>query len=410
MPQNKPQTYIAAIEYLRSYGVIKKLIDSFFVVENFHFESTFLKELKNNNPSLHDLGMEDSFIFLKDELEFDILKIFDYFSNRHMIIDSGRIKICTSTLEEFFLLHSSIDTTPFETFYLLNYTEDLDHANRIRYIDAYFNMPPTFFGRFAKKIKKLSDNHIHLGGALDYEYRLHTILKSPSLIDTSKNPDDLFVQLTECHTTIKNIILIISTLETLILECLTSQKKMDEKEKSIHADLIKLLKSLQNNNEIDIKLLSRKYLYSIRDQRNHEMFFIAGKELSDMFLTRSMQYFQEESIVMGDRFLVLFLTMHLEKHHLKEPIEIYFILRNILKVYIVQQHRREGFGYFSSYSSGNTIRRSKLPLERKHIIHSLFNINVPLNIEGRITLQSNENALVDSMIGYIIPFEKLRFT
>lgn len=407
MPQNKPITYIAQIEYLQSFDVIKKLIDEFLFTHNDGFEGELLSKVKINNSSTHDLGMEDSFDFLKNELSFDILKIYDYLSNRHYIIDNGKVNLCGETLEEYHLLSSAIDTAPLLSSFVLGYTEYLDDINRLRYIDNNLGQSQLFYGKFKKKIKEISDNHIHLGGSLNFDYRLHKILIDPDKVDLSKRPDELFIKITECEVGIKNIIFSISILETIIVKLAIADKHSSSYMQTMQ-DLSMLLKGLKGNNQADIKELYHTYIYSIRDYHNKQYFNINNRNLEFEFLIKSMEYFHISIIPKADKFLVLFLMKTLSTHkELKEPIEIYLILRNILKVYIVQQHKREGFGYFATYTD-NSVRRAKDEEEKEHIIKSIFNSKIATNIEGRITLKNDETSLINSILDYIIPFEKLK--
>ena len=66
MSINKPITYLATIEYLQSYEVIKKLSNEFLLTgQKYQFEDELLKKIKNNNPTTYDLSMEDSFDFFE---------------------------------------------------------------------------------------------------------------------------------------------------------------------------------------------------------------------------------------------------------------------------------------------------------------------------------------------------------
>jgi len=406
MPQNKPITYIAQIEYLQSYEVVKNLIDEFMIDDNKDFQRELLNKIKVNNPDTYDLSMEDSFDFLKNELDLDILQIFSYLGDEHFIVDNGKIKLCGKTLEEYHLLSSSIDTTTLLAKFILNYSQYLDGTNRLRYIDNNFNTNPPFYGELEKKIKNLSDNHIHLGGALGFDYRLHKILQNPHDVNISSLPDELFVQLTRCRIEINNIILSISVLETLIIQLCVIEKNSKESKK-IFEDLKLLFRGLKGEEHSEIQYIYEKYQYSVRDRNNQDFFNITQTSLVNEFLKKSMDYFALENIPKADKFLVLFFVKTLMiNRELKKPIEIYLILRNILKVYIVQQHRREGFGYFATYTN-SSIRRSKTKKEKEHIIKSIYNTKIPMNIEGRITFKDDVNTLVDSMLEYIIPFEVL---
>jgi adenosine deaminase len=409
MPLKKNKEYIAIIEFLENFETVKYKIKNYLHYQNRLETDSFLDLIKLNNSNQYDLYLEDSFHFLKNRLNFDFLKIFRYLSDIHFITDNGKIYLCNNSLEAYQLLSSAIDINPLISLYILDYTSELDNNSVYRVLNK--NIEFKLYGKLENRVDKYSDLHIHLGGALNFDNRLHNILKNINQTKLDQEHERLFNNIVGCDIQIKDIAFTASILETMFIRLyiLGKDRRYNQEYIDIHNDLNNLLKLLEENDNIYKYLYYRKYTTTFNNIRNSyqiDNFYFFGNSFEDNLLKSMFENFLNNDINRADRYLVLFLIeqMKIDVQH-KEIIEIYFVLRTIIKKFLVQQHNREGLGYFSLYS-GSKIRRAKQNYEKEYIIKSLISKKSISYIEGRISLNKDPKNIMNDMVSYIDFFKK----
>jgi len=408
MPLKKSKEYIAIIEFLENFETIKYKIKNYLHYQNRLETDSFLDLIKLNNSNQYDLYLEDSFHFLKNRLNFDFLKIFKYLSDIHFVTDNGKIYLCNESLEAYQLLSSAIDINPLLSSYILDYTSDLDNNSIYRVLNK--NIEFKLYGKLENRVDKYSDLHIHLGGALNFDNRLHDILKNINSTKLNQEHERLFNNIVGCDIQIKDIAFTASILETIFIRLYKINRDANNQEyREIHKDLNNLLRLLNEDDNIYKYLYYRKYTTTFNNIRNSYQIdnsYFFDNSFEDHLLKSMFENFLNNDIDRADRYLVLFLIEQMKRdvQH-KEIIEIYFVLRTIIKKFIVQQHNREGLGYFSLYS-GSKIRRAKQNHEKEYIIKSLISPKSITYIEGRISLNKNPKKIMSDMVSYIKYFKK----
>ncbi|KIM08442.1 MAG: hypothetical protein KU28_03295 [Sulfurovum sp. PC08-66] len=398
----KTKEHLAIISFLNSFETISSKLEKYF-----HFFNTkkdyILENMKDENSYRYDLDLDDSYRFLKHELNLDTLKVFDYLAKRHYKIYNGKIYICNDTFEEYQLLGSSIDLNPLMAHYTLKHTDGLEKNNRLRFIDNNRDVDFKFYGDLEKRLVTYSDLHIHLGGALPFEVRLHHLLKDANTLDLKQQNQKLFKHI-GCHFTVADIVFATSIIENMLISLYINNEQ--EVIDNVKNDLNYFLKLLKNQHSIREYISFRKYnITGIRHIHKVEFNNHNGDTFEDMFANKMIQEFQNNNIKQGDRYLMLFFLNKLQhKDSYALVIEIYLVLRNIIKQFMVQQHKREGLGYFSLYSSSK-IRRDKKEYEKKIIIDHLLHVQLNSNIEGRISASSSSTDTIKAIKGYIDNFE-----
>ena len=339
MPLKKNKEYIAIIEFLENFETVKYKIKNYLHYQNRLETDSFLDLIKLNNSNQYDLYLEDSFYFLKNRLNFDFLKIFRYLSDIHFITDNGKIYLCNNSLEAYQLLSSTIDINPLISLYILDYTSELDNNSIYRVLNK--NIEFKLYGKLENRVDKYSDLHIHLGGALNFDNRLHNILKNINQIKLVQEHERLFNNIVGCDIQIKDIAFTASILETMFIRLymLSKDRRYNQEYIDIHNDLNNLLKLLEENDNIYKYLYYRKYTTTFNNIRNSyqiDNFYFFGNSFEDNLLKSMFENFLNNDINRADRYLVLFLIeqMKIDVQH-KEIIEIYFVLRTIIKKFLV---------------------------------------------------------------------------
>jgi len=408
MALQQTKEYLAIIGFLKSFETVSVKIDVFLRFQTKQ-PDTLLETIKQENSHYYDLAIEESYSFLKNNLQCSTQKVFAYLAKMHYTINNGKVYICNNTLQEYQLLSSSIDINPLMASYILDYTDRMGSNNRLRFIDNSFDIDFKFYGDIEKRFDTYSDLHLHLGGALPFESRLHYLLKDTNSLKLSLKNQKLFADI-GCNLKVADIIYSASVLENMLIE-LYVQDKFKSKEaketiKSINKDLVDFLALLKGRQAIRKYVHYRKYnTVNMREGNQVFLHYSFGESFSDVLLSKMFQAFQKKEIRRADRYLMLFLVDKLQQEdNYAKVIEIYLVLRNIIKNFIVQQHQREGLGYFSIYSQ-STIRRSQKRYEKALIVEYLLHKNFSRNIEGRISPSKNAKNILQEIKEYIDDFE-----
>jgi hypothetical protein len=289
----KTKEHLAIISFLNSFETISSKLEKYF-----HFFNTkkdyILENMKDENSYRYDLDLDDSYRFLKHELNLDTLKVFDYLAKRHYKIYNGKIYICNDTFEEYQLLGSSIDLNPLMAHYTLKHTDGLEKNNRLRFIDNNRDVDFKFYGDLEKRLVTYSDLHIHLGGALPFEVRLHHLLKDANTLDLKQQNQKLFKHI-GCHFTVADIVFATSIIENMLISLYINNEQ--EVIDNVKNDLNYFLKLLKNQHSIREYISFRKYnITGIRHIHKVEFNNHNGDTFEDMFANKMIQEFQNNNI------------------------------------------------------------------------------------------------------------------
>lgn len=411
MPIHKSLEYSSIITFLDSFETINFKLQQYHPYDISNKEN-LLSTIKFNNESTHDLSLEDDYIFFK-RYQYDFIEVFKHLSDIHYMRYNGKIYLKNDNLEKYQFLSSSIDTVPLMSYYILQSIDLLSIDNKLRFIDN-INFEFKFYGDLKKRVLKYSDLHIHLGGTLSFSNRLHNILKDINSIKLDLDDENLFKKDSHCSMQIKDIAFITSILENILIKIYITKSEYNQEK--IKKDLKDILEILKNQEKVRNYIEYRKYTFAhnnirhncyLESQSTCDEYF--GKEFEDKILQYMFQNFSKSQTDKGDRFLIMFLLLKIEsKDEYKEIIEIYFVLRSIIKQFLVQQHKREGLGYFSLYSQ-NPIRRAKKDYEKELIIQRILHKNnITKNIEARISLSESSELIIKEMREYIDLFKEYK--
>ncbi|SHO81395.1 hypothetical protein MNB_SV-15-962 [hydrothermal vent metagenome] len=448
MPITKDKNYLSIISFLDSFKTIKDKIKSYFEYSDNINHNEILDLIKLDNEYNYDLNIEDSFDFLRDKLKFNFIEIYKYLGKMHYMLDNGKIYLSNEELENYQLLSSAIDINPLICSYILEYIDDLDDNNRYRFINNNKDIEFKFYGDIEERIKKYSDLHIHLGGAVTFDNRLHYLLQNINQ-DLSQEHQMLFKNIISCDVRVQDIIFSTAIIENILIDIYIISKNLNNRDFNLikkykfseyyhsnnyreffqenyrdksnlediyeyielNSDLDELLKLILDKENIYEYVYFQKYNHpqnSIRNYSNIDRNYYFGDSFSDYLLQNMFNSFQNNDIGVADRYLVLFFIDKLNNHdEYQNIIEIYFVFRNIIKQFIIQQHKRDGLGYFSLYSRSR-VRRDDSNFEKKLVVKYIIHKSINTNIEGRITLDKNPHKIIEKMQRYIEPFEKYK--
>jgi adenosine deaminase len=263
------------------------------------------------------------------------------------------------------------------------------------------------------QLDSLSDVHVHLGSGMRVEYRVHELLIAPTNADTTQLPIDLQIRLNDESLNTQELLFTISALEQAIIDAQLSRDdkyvKSSEREPcrdERYDELYRILQLIQNESFF---ILHDKCDAFTQIRQDENIYF--GKECK--LLRQAHSHFINGEIIYADRYLMLYfikLLHETKNRYLKCAIKIYLIMRNMLKSALVQQHRRAGLGYFSTYSRSR-LRRSLIQKEKKDIIKSFDNLatqlDMPINIEARLSPKDSIQKLRADLKEYVDEYERL---
>lgn len=404
MPLTKLPSHIALLDFLRSYKSIERELSRILrpdLTTNEERDGIF-DFIVQNNSSEHYLHLEDSYDLLRDVYHKDFIHICNYLADKHYKLDQNHtIFVKKNYLESLKLVESSIDHFLIEGFFIYQSSLQYKASDRFRFLEKNVYDMKFVQHSIIEGLESLSDLHMHLGASMRIEYRLNSMLIAPSKIDESVIPKESAIELNDADVRIKDLVYSLSVLEqVLIQDCLSGN---------------------QGENDIQeiLSLLEQKHFFLLRDKHDDFIQIRSDKYLhigttKNFLLYLAYRHFITDKIIYADRFLMLFFIELLytsTNMYVKSAVKIYFMMRNILKVYLVQQHARTGFGYFSTYSR-STLRRAKVAHEKRDIIYSMFTLSQqlekPLYLEARITPKSTPKALYEDLKGYVDAFKEFQ--
>jgi adenosine deaminase len=399
MPLKVIVEHKAHIAYLRKVDRLKDNDGAYCIATNVE---SLEDEVRYLFPSDYDQENEDAENFLhrkyKDNKgKIDSTKIYRDIAHKIFGHHNGRIKLKESQLEHYNLYTTSLDTYVFFATYLMELSKELvDEHQRLNYLMAHLDESFSFDGNLEEKFTKISDIHIHLGAALDFHYRIHEVLKNPNDYNEIENHFE-----PQEHTLDKpakvfqrRMYILMSLYESAIIEYYLQADSSNEDRLYAVWDTMQLLFDEKSSSlEIENTLSSRMTEFTSPrattfDRQNLEYEHdIVNKGL----LHGALDYFNEDDKQgyepkKGDKALLVYMTQKLFSEDnntlIYRMIEGYFIMRNIFKSVIYQQHRRSGFGYFTSYSRNSMKKATNNNL--KHIFNSILHPEIATNAEIRI--------------------------
>ena len=364
--------------------------------------------VKESYPQDYDREGEDSRDFIERKYSSSFIKLYQNISSKLFTIYNGRIVLRERELISYNLYYTALDVYPFFAYKLLDISKELfDIEQRFMYLRMHLDESFVFSGNLEEKLDRISDIHIHIGAAIDFHYRISELLKEPyRYIDLKGNIPSDHILHKDFDIYANRIYTLTHIIEASILNYYTyKDKNIDIEQESVTlSQILEILDDLHNSKEIvalDYKLYEwyqsinsirtdsyyiKKYLYRLDD------------ELEIKILKRAIEYFDEENInrdcKKADKLLLLFIIKKLIEEESKnsssditKAIKSYLILRNKIKQRIYQQHRRSGFGYFSSYSR-NAIKNATKG-ELINIFKTAFHPEISTNIEYRSAIPND---------------------
>jgi len=361
-------------------------------------------------PSDYDLENEDAQVIVNGRFQNRVDIVYEQIAEKMFLVHNGKIFLREEMLEDYNLYSTLLDTYPFFASFLLKKTAELtNEKDMVSYVESYLDESFRFYGNIENHISEISDIHIHMGAVIDFHYRINNILAKPFDQRFSSLPRELFLHLNPAIKT--NILFgVFSLIESLLIRALffDELKEVEEDAYKTCNLLNKVLSGVTGLQEKE-ELTSLNSQYpSIRNDEFYDRLFdfhsdelirgvsqIAAKHFDPKFSGRDVKY--------GDKALVLLFLISFKKAKensiTRVLVRAYFMMRNMTKAIVVQQHRRSGFGYFESYSSSSMKKGAISP---KSILRSVLHPNLKTNIEGRVAVGSD----VDETRNKIINFQE----
>jgi len=364
-------------------------------------------EVRKMFPADYEQDNIDAQQYLKQEYKNDTIRIYRKLSRKLFNNYNGKIVLAENMLENYNLYSTSIDIYPIFATYLLDLSKEfMDDNQRFNYVNAHLNEGYIYDGNLDKKFNLISDLHIHLGGALDFHYRVNDIIINPyNLSNINNHFQPLEHTLEDASNIFKNRFFILLSLYERVIISYYINNQIDNLEK-----LISIIEDIFYNSSSDYNIDIRLYELFKNNQNhirnNYKPEYVTLNNTFENFIyNKAVNYFNntlEKNYKNGDKTLIVFILYKFiteEKNStMYHLIEGYFLLRNILKNIIFQQHRRSGFGYFSSYSKNEIKKTTNYNLG--HIIDSVIHPYMHKNIEFRVSVHNNNSDLKNWMKGF----------
>jgi len=427
------------IEFLRSQERLVSILD--LSSEDRHNISDAIRQ---NHAGEYDQEAEDSDDFIVKKYNSDFRNIYDDVSNSLFILDNGAITIRQKQLEAYNHYTTALDIYPFFATYLAKISLQLQNEEyRTHYLLSHLDETHRFYGNLEKKISKISDLHIHFGAALDFHYRISELLVNPDIYD-----DGSFrgfpKEITLLHNKViasKSFFSVMSIVESVIVLSLsritedTQLSQVDELS-DVLGDAWGIMYEVYvlGRDDSDIKQRITTMLEIVPNIRNvnHGLLgqFIDELPYFDRrVLQKALIYFNPEYVKenihqglddrttkrynpkMGDKLLVLYMLYKLQfgvnNTILERTIEAYMMLRNMVKSLFLQQHRRTGYGYFSSYAR-SALKGATNRASLSHPIESIMHPKLSTNAEIRLMIPSDRESLHNQLVDIDKELDKLQ--
>lgn len=437
MPLKINSEHKSVIIYLRNFEIIEKILQKLnpncSEKDNSLEDRDKLYEIISKMYSAdYDLENEDAADIIVYKYKKNIIEIFKDVANKLFLVDNGKVFLKSDRLADYNIYATSLDIYPFFAQYLLEKSGDLaykDSLNQANYLIAYADETFRFYGNMENKIDTISDMHIHLGASLDFHYRIHDILTFPKN-QVYDFPQEIYIHLYKEVSTV-HFYMAFSILENIIFHMLLNIDvdiqlyKLTQLIKKMDSKYFFTKEDVQDLEEIMSEISSVR-LYP---QRFKNYYF--SDEVNNVLFTKIKNYFDKDSeeyeVKYGDKLLIILfmrilneintnINLSYEQKKLKNLIWLYFVFRNITKLLLVQQHRREGFGYFESYANNKFYKKGKQSLKTYRRLKSILHSRLKTNIEGRTTIEYIKQDGIfksalktkETIIEYINSLEKIK--
>lgn len=399
MPLKAYIEHKAVIAYLRKVDRLKESADR----ESGQIEH----EVRFLFPSDYDQENEDAQTLLEQKYEVasqnKSIKLYRGVSHQLFGHHNGRIRLKEKKLSDYNLYTTALDTYPFFATYLIELSRELINKHqRAHYLLAHLDESFSFDGNLEEQFNEISDIHIHLGAAMDFHYRIHEVLKAPESYDKIENhfePQEHSLD-KPARVFKRYMFKFMSIFESAIIAYylkIESEYILD--------DVWNALQKLFDNNisEHELEDTVEQLMSNLQSIRNKnfpkEYLEYEENPVEHLLLVEAINYFNIDNEKIynpkkGDKALVVYI---MKKYLLEENkqsyriIESYLLMRNIFKSTLFQQHRRSGFGYFTSYSRNKIKKETHASL--KHILQSIFHPEISSNAELRISVAENSSDL-----------------
>lgn len=202
MPLRIKSSYEALLYFIEDKDIIDEICQYFYYKDSYYnFEDTkenIWKILahKTNDNRHHHYTSRKSLEYLQYKLSIykskhTLYNLLKYLYLEHFEVKRGRNILRIDQIESFQFLQNTIDVTPIYSMSISEYLEDYtSFSKKIHYIkESIENNNIPLPNRFLS-IKNFSDNHFHLGGGNNYNYRLHKMLQEPLSVNPNKIPDN----------------------------------------------------------------------------------------------------------------------------------------------------------------------------------------------------------------------------
>jgi adenosine deaminase len=390
----------AVIGRLRDPQALQKLLDD--GCETTENHQALKQHLRMLFPDDYDQENEDAQIMYEKQYDGDISKIIEDISQKFFFFYNSKISLRREYLQDYHIFSTALDTYPFFAFSLLEKSAVFDESeHRITYIKGNLDETFNIEGDQEKRLPCITDMHIHLGAVLDFSYRLHVIVLDPEKMGYPNNFDKSFEPFLYLYPdiTTKSFFHFFSLLESFLFHICSHY---DVHNKYTHAVLMLADKLFK-------KTLDENYflgeISNFRETYISPRLFSCGitmqtDPLSSELISMMLRFFDTTSGEFdpkyGDKTLVILFLHFMQTHEtstmLYRLFSAYFIMRNIIKSQLVQQHRRIGFGYFSDYS------RSYLKNQTKNgdnifIVNTLRHTLLKTEVEARVGIPKRSNEI-----------------
>jgi len=428
MPLIKKPSYIGIDNFLTNYNIVLDLVQNRVDKKKSYTLADLFRVVRRdlNNTANNTLDIETSLNFLEDKLSSTlgddnknryIFKLFGFLAKEHFDNSYGKIVLNIDNIDEFQSLINSIDMTPIYASAVDNYLSYYSESDKINYIREGINNTILNYPERFNFLSMVSDNHFHLGGALDITYRFDEILTNPFSISSEKKyPQGSYIRQIEDKTNIRVIAEVTSEFEKIIYTYFIKENPHSDSLNSHIDKMFKLLStkllfknqySKSKYNNINSKEEANRgfHFISFRDKVINKKIF-NQKTYHNTLASEIYNIHQRGEYQKSDKLWWLLIINYLKKGDNQTVIDIiylYIILRNILRKYIIQQHLKEGLSYFSSVSQ-SSIRRGKIDREYVDSFRSIFLPNFNVNIEGRINFQDSQDDLAQELHNWLESF------
>jgi hypothetical protein len=427
MPLKILSSYNSLLYFIEDKEIIDEICSNFYEkqssinLEKNNIWNILLKKTYNNQ---HHYTNRKSVEHLKFKLHqyknkhllYNLLK---YLSLEHFEVKRGRNILQVEKIESFQVLQNNIDITPIYAMAISEYIQLYSPTEKIQYLKKSIQHNAIPLPHRFLSLEVFSDNHFHLGGGNNFNYRLHKILQDPSKVNAKKLPHNYRLNNIKEPQSIKFIFYATSILEKILLGYIIynnrdfyNKEDIQNNQKNFKNNLLFFSEAMIKNkisllDKILVSSEKKNSLYDIRPKTNKVFFkYLSTSNYYSRLVLIIMQHNLKNEIHQADTLLWILFTEIIRDHKnnfLKDFIFIYMSLRNIIHSLIIQEQQDGGLEYFSSYSK-SSIRRDKKNHELYDTFSSILDKNYTFYIEGRIIFHSKQIEIAEDITRWFQAF------